>query len=237
MSRTPAPPVIDLRGAARSHPGPPPVQALRPTDLTVGRGEYLALVGPSGSGKSTLFNLLGLLDRPSAGGYLLDGIFTGAMSEAERSAMRGHRIGLLPQTIHLLPHHTAAENVALAQVYTGPGRGDRREAARQALRGVGLGHRLDALPSALSGGERRRVAIARALVNRPGLLLCDEPTDDLDAAASALVLDLLDEANATGATVLVVTHDPATAARARRTVTIRAGTLTEGRTDDASTAA
>lgn len=218
-------PVIELRGAARTYPGPPSVRALLPTDLAVVRGDHLAVVGPSGSGKSTLLNILGLLDRPSEGGYLLDGIDTGSLSEARRCALRGHRIGFVFQAFHLLAHRTATENVALAQVYTGPRRRDREAAARAALRTVGLGHRLDALPSTLSGGEQQRVAIARALVNGPSLLLCDEPTGNLDSATSGQVLDLLDELNAEGTTVVVITHDPHTAARARDVVTIRDGAL------------
>jgi putative ABC transport system ATP-binding protein len=231
------PPVIELCGVARTYPGPPCVSALRPTDLAVSPGEYLAVVGPSGSGKSTLLNVVGLLDRPSTGSYLLDGIDTGSLSESGRCALRGHRIGFVFQAFHLLPHRTATENVALAQIYTGPGRSERQAAAQRALRDVGLGHRLDALPSTLSGGECQRVAVARALVNRPSLLLCDEPTGNLDSATSDQVLDLLDELNEAGTTVLVITHDPATAARARRTITIRDGALTERESADASTTA
>ncbi|MFI6687011.1 ABC transporter ATP-binding protein [Streptomyces sp. NPDC050485] len=221
------PAVIELAGAARTYPGPPPVHALRPTDLTVHRAEYIAVVGPSGSGKSTLLNVVGLVDRPTGGHYRLDGIDTGGLLEADRTALRGHRIGLVFQAFHLLPYRTATENVMLAQVYLATPRARRRTEAVDALLTVGLGHRLDALPSAMSGGERQRVAIARALVNRPSLLLCDEPTGNLDTASAGRVMDTLDALNASGITLVVITHDPAVAARARRTLTIRDGELAQ----------
>lgn len=227
--REPATPaVIDLRGVARTYPGPPPVQALRPVDLRVEPGEYVAVVGPSGSGKSTLLNLLGLLDRPSEGRYLLDGIDTADLNERERTAMRGYRIGFVFQSFHLMAYRTATENVMLAQVYTGASRKDRMLAAREVLCRVGLGHRLDALPSVLSGGERQRVAIARALVGAPSLLLCDEPTGNLDTATSQAIGDLLQELNTQGTTLVVITHDPNAAARAGRIVAIRDGLLDAG---------
>jgi len=222
------PPVIELCGVARTYPGPPCVSALRPTDLAVSPGEYLAVVGPSGSGKSTLLNVVGLLDRPSTGSYLLDGIDTGSLSESGRCALRGHRIGFVFQAFHLLPHRTATENVALAQIYTGPGRSERQAAAQRALRDVGLGHRLDALPSTLSGGECQRVAVARALVNRPSLLLCDEPTGNLDSKNAAALMSLLDQLNADGFTIVVITHDGAVAAHASRAIAISDGQLSEG---------
>jgi putative ABC transport system ATP-binding protein len=228
-------PVIELAGVARTYPGPPPVRALRPVDLIVRPGDYLAVVGPSGSGKSTLLNLLGLLDRPTAGRYLLDGIDTASLSEAQRSALRGHRIGFVFQSFHLLGFRTATENVMLAQVYTGPSRTARRTAARAALDRVGLAHRLDALPTTLSGGERQRVALARALVNEPSLLLCDEPTGNLDSASSAQIGDLLQALNADGSTIIVITHDPLSAARASHTVAIRDGNLhSDGATEPAA---
>lgn len=224
-------PVIELHGVGRTYPGPPPVHALRPTDLTVSRGEYVAVVGPSGSGKSTLLNVLGLLDRPTDGTYALDGVDTGALSDGSISAVRGQKIGFVFQAFHLLAHRTATENVALAQLYGGPRKAQRLAAARRTLAQVGLAHRLDALPTALSGGERQRVAIARALVNQPSLLLCDEPTGNLDTTTSAQVLDLLDDLNTQGTTLIVITHDPVTASRARRTVTIRDGILSQGHSD------
>ncbi|MEU1288737.1 ABC transporter ATP-binding protein [Kitasatospora sp. NPDC005856] len=218
-------PVIRLRGAFRTFPGPPPVTALHPLDLEVARGEYAAVIGPSGSGKSTFLNLLGLLDRPSGGTYELDGIDTGALSEARRTALRGRRIGFVFQSFHLLPYRTALENVMLAQVYNGSARAGRAEAARRVLDQVGLGHRAEALPSRMSGGERQRVAVARALVNRPSLLLCDEPTGNLDSATARRVMELFEELHGSGLTLLVITHDREVAERARRTITIRDGRL------------
>jgi putative ABC transport system ATP-binding protein len=225
------PEVIELRGVGRTYPGPPPVHALRPADLAIHRGEYVAVVGPSGSGKSTLLNVLGLLDRPTDGTYLLDGTDTATLSDAGISAVRGRKIGFVFQEFHLLAHRTATENVALAQLYGGPRKSRRLAVARETLAQVGLSHRLEALPTELSGGERQRVAIARALVNRPSLLLCDEPTGNLDTATSAQVLDLLDDLNTRGTTLIVITHDPVTASRARRSVTIRDGVLSKGQHD------
>ncbi|BFV58190.1 ABC transporter ATP-binding protein [Kitasatospora sp. CMC57] len=227
MSTDARTPVIRLTGVSRSFGGEPPVTALHPTDLSVRQGEYLSVSGPSGSGKSVLLHLLGLLDAPSGGRYELDGIDTGPLTDRDRSTLRGRRIGFVFQSFHLLPHRTAEENVALAQVYRQVPRPRRAEAAREALRLVGLAHRLDALPTTLSGGERQRVAIARALVNRPGLLLCDEPTGNLGSDDSEAVLDRLDELHAQGRTLVVISHDPAVAARAGRRVTIRDGVLSE----------
>jgi putative ABC transport system ATP-binding protein len=226
---TPAatPAVVEFRGAGLTYPGPPPVPALRPSDVTIRQGEYVTVVGPSGSGKSTFLNIAGLLDAPSTGTYLLDGVDTGALGDADRTALRGRRVGFVFQSFHLLPHRSATENVMLAMVYnTGP-HADRRERAREALARVGLGHRADALPTRLSGGERQRVAIARALVARPSLLLCDEPTGNLDTATAESVLSLLDELHRDGMTLVVITHDPGVAARGQRTVTIRDGVLAE----------
>ncbi|MFD7595067.1 ABC transporter ATP-binding protein [Kitasatospora sp. NPDC059812] len=221
------PPVIALAGVGRTHPGRPPVVALHPTDLTVHRGEYLAVTGPSGSGKSTLLHLLGLLDTPTTGRYELDGIDTGSLRDRDRSTLRGRRIGFVFQSFHLLPHRTAEENVVLAQVYNRSPRRARHAAALEALHLVGLGHRTDALPGTMSGGERQRVAIARALVNRPSLLLCDEPTGNLDSANAEAVLAQFDALHAQGFTLVVITHDPSVAARAERRVTIRDGVLSE----------
>lgn len=222
-------PVLQLKSVARTYLGPPPVYALRPTDLTVGAGEHVAIVGPSGSGKSTLMNLIGLLDSPTSGTYLLDGVDTAALSERDRTALRGRRLGFVFQAFHLLPHRTCVENVMLAQLYNDR----RRKAARRldavdALLKVGLGHRLGALPSTLSGGERQRVAIARALVNRPALLLADEPTGNLDSGTAHAVLDLLEGLVDEGLTLLIITHDQQVAARAKRTVHIADGVLAEG---------
>jgi putative ABC transport system ATP-binding protein len=220
-------PVIELDGLARTYPGPPPVPALRPASLLIEAGDYVAVTGPSGSGKSTLLHLLGLLDAPTGGRYLLDGLDTSALGDRDRSALRGRRIGIVFQAFHLLPYRTALENVLLAQLYNQTPRGARGQAAADALEAVGLGHRLDALPTTLSGGECQRVAVARALVNTPALLLCDEPTGNLDSASAAAVMGLLDQLNTAGYTIVVITHDPAVAAHARRTVTISDGMVSE----------
>jgi putative ABC transport system ATP-binding protein len=220
-------PVIELRAVARTYPGPPPVPALRPANLVINAGDYVAVTGPSGSGKSTLLHVLGLLDAPTAGTYLLDGLATSALGDRDRSALRGSRIGFVFQAFHLLPYRTALENVLLAELYNQTPRGQRLDRAVEALRGVGLGHRLDALPTTLSGGECQRVAIARALVNRPSLLLCDEPTGNLDSRNAATVMELLDELNAAGFTIVVITHDGNVASHARRAIAISDGMLSE----------
>jgi len=229
------PPVIRLSGVSRRYPGPPEVVALHEVDLTIGRGDYLAIAGPSGSGKSTLLNLLGLLDRPTTGRYELGGVDVAALPERDRAALRGGRIGFVFQAFHLVPHRTAVENVMLAQVYNGTPRSRRRPAAADALVQVGLEHRMHALPTTMSGGECQRVAIARALVNEPSLLLCDEPTGNLDSATAGQLLELLDRLHAAGLTLVMITHAAEVAARAQRTVTIKDGTLQEGdRTASAS---
>ncbi|MER5664737.1 ABC transporter ATP-binding protein [Streptomyces mirabilis] len=220
-------PVVEFRGIGLTYPGPPPVTALRPCDLTIRHGEYVTVVGPSGSGKSTFLNIAGLLDAPTVGSYHLDGVDTGALPDADRTALRGRRIGFVFQSFHLLPHRSATENVLLAMVYNTKARADRQKRAREALARVGLDHRADALPTRLSGGERQRVAIARALVARPAVLLCDEPTGNLDTATAESVLALLDELHRDGMTLMVITHDPLVAARGQRTVTIRDGVLSE----------
>jgi putative ABC transport system ATP-binding protein len=220
-------PVIELRGLARTYPGPPPVPALHPADLVIEAGGYVAVTGPSGSGKSTLLHLLGLLDSPTAGRYLLDGHDTNGMGDRDRSALRGSRIGFVFQAFHLLPYRTALENVLLAELYNQTPRGARTRAAVDALDAVRLGHRLDALPTTLSGGECQRVAIARALVNRPSLLLCDEPTGNLDSRNAAALMALLDQLNGAGFTIVVITHDVDVAGHADRTITISDGVLTE----------
>ena len=197
-------PVIDLHGVARTYPASPPVTALRPADLVIEAGDYVAVTGPSGSGKSTLLHLLGLLDSPTGGRY-----------------------GFVFQAFHLLPYRTAVENVLLAELYNQTPRGDRSRAAVGALQAVGLGHRLDALPTTLSGGECQRVAIARALVNRPSLLLCDEPTGNLDSTNAAALMELLDQLNGAGFTIVVITHDERVASHASRMIAISDGSLSE----------
>jgi putative ABC transport system ATP-binding protein len=193
--------------------------------LTLRAGDYAAIVGPSGSGKSTLLNVLGLLDTPSSGSYLLNGARTELLSESARTSLRARTIGFVFQSFQLLPHRSALENVALGQLYTGVRYAERARDAREALRRVGLGHRLDALPTRLSGGEQQRVAIARALANQPSLLLCDEPTGNLDSTTAAQIMDLIDELHRDGVSVMVITHDPVTALRAARQLTIQDGLL------------
>lgn len=222
-----ATPVLELRELTRSFPGDPPVHALRGADLEVRRGEYVSIVGPSGSGKSTLLHLLGLLDKPTSGEYLLDGLATAALAEDDRAALRGGRIGFVFQSFHLLAHRTVLENVLLACLYSGVPRKERHDRALAALHRVGLDHRVGFLPPVLSGGERQRVAVARAVVASPHVLLADEPTGNLDSVTSAGVLDLFDELHADGLTLVVITHDDAVSARAQRRVRIADGTLTE----------
>ncbi|MFJ8823657.1 ABC transporter ATP-binding protein [Streptomyces sp. NPDC102467] len=222
-------PVIEFRQVGLTYPGPPPVPALKPCELLIEPGDFVTVIGPSGSGKSTFLNIAGLLDAPTQGTYLLDGYDTGALSDADRTALRGRRIGFVFQAFHLLPHRSALENVTLAMVYNGVPRAERGPRARDALVRVGLGHRVDSLPTRLSGGERQRVAIARALAAGPSLLLCDEPTGNLDTASAGAVLGLLDELHADGMTILLITHDLEVAARGARTVAIRDGVLREQR--------
>jgi putative ABC transport system ATP-binding protein len=222
-----APAVIELRALTRTFAGTPPVEALRAANLRVDAGEYLSVVGPSGSGKSTLLHILGLLDRPTSGDYLLDGVPTGAASDGDRAALRGGRIGFVFQSFHLLPHRSVLDNVLLATLYSGVPRGERRSRALAALERVGLSHRLDFLPTVLSGGERQRVAIARAVIASPHVLLADEPTGNLDSATSGGVLDLFDELHRDGLTLVVITHDAAVSARAERRVRIDDGVLVE----------
>lgn len=218
-------PVIAMRGAERVFPGPPAVHALAPTELAVHCGEYVAVAGPPGSGKSTLLHLAGLLDLPTRGTYEFCGRDAAAMHDYERAAVRARHIGFVFQAPRLLSPRTVLENVMLAQLYSGIPRTARPTRAAEALDVVGLGQRAHALPDSLSESERRLVAIARALVNGPGVLLCDEPTGDLDADTASEILDLLDALHAAGTTLMVATRDLAVAARAHRVITIRAGSL------------
>jgi len=220
-------PVVELTGVSRSFPGPPAVHAVRDVDLVIRRGDYVSIAGPSGSGKSTLLHVMGLLDRPTAGTYRLDGVDTQAMSERERAGWRGRRIGFVFQAFHLLGARSVAENVELAMVYTGVTRRRRAERALAALDRVGLGHRVAFSPATLSGGERQRVAIARALVGGPSLLLADEPTGNLDSATAAAILDLFDDLHRDGLTLAVVTHDEAVSRRAQRRVRTVDGSVRE----------
>lgn len=223
-------PVVLLEGIGRTFDTTPPVLALIDVELTVGRGEWIAVVGPSGSGKSTLLNVLGLLDLATAGTYLLNGTDVADLSDAELTAVRGESIGFVFQSFHLLSHRSVIENVMLAEVYGTTRRrfprNGRRERATLALERVGLGHRLDFLPSRLSGGERQRVAIARALVTQPTMLLADEPTGNLDTVTTESILSLFSDLRADDLTIIMITHDNEVAERASRSVRIRDGRLT-----------
>lgn len=217
-------PVVELRGVQRSFSaGDVMVNALIDANLIVNRGEYVAVVGPSGSGKSTMLNLVGLLDRPTAGAYLFDGIDTNDLTEGQRAWLRSQGIGFVFQAFHLLSHRSVLENVLLSTIYNGMAREKRVPAAEEALNRVGLGPRIDFSPASLSGGERQRVAIARAIVTRPALLLCDEPTGNLDSGTGESVLALFDDLRADGLTLVVVTHDDAVSAHADRVVPMRDG--------------
>ena len=219
--------VVELADVTRSFPGPPEVQALRGVNLTIRRGDYVSIVGPSGSGKSTLLNVLGLLDRPTVGTYTLDGVVTGALDEDERAAVRARKIGFVFQSFHLLPRRTVLDNVLLATLYSGVPRHERMSRAREALDRVGLSHRTGFLPTTLSGGERQRVAVARAVMATPQLLLADEPTGNLDQRTSGEVMDLFEELNADGLTLVVITHDQKVAERAPRSIRIADGRVSE----------
>ncbi|GAA1580475.1 putative ABC transport system ATP-binding protein [Leucobacter aridicollis] len=219
-------PIAELTGVTRFFPGPPPVNALRGVDLTVDRGDYLAIIGPSGSGKSTMLNTLGLLDRPSTGTFLFEGIDVAGLSEDERAGLRARAIGFVFQSFHLMPTRTVLENVMLAGTYAGLTREEREPLARRALDRVRLSHRIDSTPNTLSGGERQRVAIARAVCTSPRLLLADEPTGNLDRANSRAIMELFDELSADGLTIVMITHDEAVAQAAGRRVRINDGELT-----------
>ena len=220
--------MIELDHVSRLYTmGEEPLRALNDVSEVIEAGEYVAVMGPSGSGKSTMLNILGCLDRPNEGVYRLDGDDVGALSEDEVSAIRRHKIGFVFQTFHLVPRLSAEENVAFPMVFAGVPRGERSERVAAALAAVGLARRATHRPAELSGGECQRVAIARATVMRPQVLLADEPTGNLDSVAGRQVMDLLEEMNAGGLTLLVVTHDPAVAARASRVLIMKDGRIVE----------
>jgi ABC-type lipoprotein export system ATPase subunit len=220
-------PVIELRGVGRTFGADPPVVALRGVDLVLPHGVSLAIVGPSGSGKSTLLNVLGCLDRQTTGTYLFQGIDVGELSDDQRAALRAQGIGFVFQTFNLLAHRTVLENVMLAEVYRGAPREGRAERARAALERVDMIQRAGFVPTRLSGGEQQRVAIARALMGEPSVLLCDEPTGNLDSVNTESVLALFDELGEAGLTLVIVTHEEAVASRARRRVHVLDGQVTE----------
>ncbi len=218
-------PAIALDDLTRSFGQDPSVEVLRGIDLVIDDRDYVAITGPSGSGKSSLLNLVGLLDQPTTGQVTIAGIETTSLPASHRAAVRARNIGFVFQAFHLLDDRTATENVEMAFRYHAGGVSDHRSAAIAALERVGLGHRLDALPATMSGGERQRVAIARAIVSKPNLLLADEPTGNLDSRTGAELLDLFDELHGDGLTLIVITHDPEVSGRAARTLQLRDGLI------------
>ena len=205
--------------------GPTEIHALRAVNLDVERGQHLAIMGPSGSGKSTLLNMLGCLDTPTAGRYILNGRDVSQMDDDALAEVRNREIGFVFQTFNLLPRATALRNVELPLIYGGVSTGERRARACEALEMVDLADRMDHRPNELSGGQRQRVAIARALVNRPSILLADEPTGNLDSTTTLEILDLLDRLHTQGHTLLTVTHEPDVAAHAEAIVHLRDGAI------------
>lgn len=199
------------------------VAALAGVSLNIATGEFAAIMGPSGSGKSTLMNILGCLDRPTSGSYMLNGQEVATLNDDELAITRNKRIGFVFQNFNLLPRMTAVQNVALPLVYAGVEKKERNERAAQALASVGLDHRLDHVPNELSGGQRQRVAIARALINEPTIIMADEPTGNLDTKSGNEVMGIFERLNASGRTVILVTHEPDIAEYAHRVISFRDG--------------
>jgi len=233
MPATSSAPIIDLNAVSRTYTRPTgeTVEALRDVSLTIERGEFVAIVGASGSGKSTLMNILGLLDRPGSGGYRLSGEDVEALSIDAQARVRNRKIGFVFQSFHLLPRTSALENVELPLVYSD--RDDIAGLGEKALAAVGLADRMRHTPAELSGGQQQRVAIARALVNEPDLLLADEPTGNLDAAAAEEIMEIFQTLHRSGRTIVLITHDPAMAAHSRRIVRLAGGRVVS---DEASAA-
>jgi len=211
--------VIKIRSIVRNFPlGQEVVKVLKGIDLDIERGEYVALMGPSGSGKSTLMNLLGCLDTPTAGSYELNGKDVSNMTQDELAEIRNKEIGFVFQTFNLLPRTTALDNVALPMIYAGANKEERKKRAEQVLKDVGLADRMDHKPSQLSGGQRQRVAVGRALINKPSIILADEPTGNLDSTTSLEIMDLFKEIHNQGNTVIIVTHEEDIAAKTHRII-------------------
>ncbi len=218
--------VIHIRNIIRNFQmGHEIVYVLKGIDLDIKRGEYVAIMGPSGSGKSTLMNLLGCLDTPTSGTYVLNGSDVSQMSDDQLAEIRNKEIGFVFQTFNLLPRTTALENVALPMIYAGVSKKDRNERAAEVLTSVGLADRMSHKPNELSGGQRQRVAVGRALVNKPSIILADEPTGNLDSKTSLEIMELFDEIHKAGNTVIVVTHEEDVANRAKRVIRLRDGII------------
>jgi putative ABC transport system ATP-binding protein len=219
-------PVIEVRALRKTYGlGDTTVHALAGVDLIVERGDYVAIMGASGSGKSTLMNIIGCLDVPSKGQYLLDGVDTRRLDERRQALVRNRKIGFIFQSFNLIARTTALANVELPLAYAGVKAGERRDRARAALERVGLGPRMDHVPSELSGGQQQRVAVARAIVTNPVLLLADEPTGALDSHSTADILDLFDDLSLAGRTLCVITHEDDVASRAKRVIRLRDGQI------------
>ena len=220
--------VLNLQGIYKSYGGTIEVPVLKNVSIQVAEGEYVAIMGPSGSGKTTLMNIIGCLDRCTEGTYELDGADISRISENELSEVRLKKIGFVFQTFELLPGETAIENVALPLVYAGVPKAEREKAAVEALTKVGLGERVNFKPNQLSGGQKQRVAIARALINHPRILLADEPTGALDQKSGKQVMELFEELNKEGVTIVMITHDAHVASKAKRVIHIIDGMIQEG---------
>ena len=219
-------PIIDIKGITRDFQlGSETVNVLKGIDLVINKGEYVALMGPSGSGKSTLMNILGCLDTPTSGSYILNGKQVSEMHDDELAEIRNKEIGFVFQTFNLMPRTTALDNVALPMVYAGFSKDDRNKRATEVLTQVGLADRMDHKPNQLSGGQRQRVAVGRALVNKPSIILADEPTGNLDSKTSVEIMKLFGEIHANGNTVILVTHEEDIAKHAHRIVRMRDGAI------------
>ncbi|TSJ40615.1 ABC transporter ATP-binding protein [Mucilaginibacter corticis] len=217
-------PLITIKNIGRKYViGTEVIHALKDVSLTINKGEFVALMGPSGSGKSTLMNILGCLDTPTKGEYILNGINVSHMSDNQLAEVRNSEIGFVFQTFNLLPRNTALDNVALPLIYSGVSKVDRLARAEQALKNVGLGNRIDHRPNELSGGQRQRVAVARALINDPSIILADEPTGNLDTKTSIEIMSLMEDIHAKGNTIILVTHEEDIAMHAHRIVRMRDG--------------